>query len=181
MAEQQRCELSPGPPTRTSAMLFPSGSKEWTATTYDNGTKRFEVFEPPDSLSLFQGFPHNSVCRTSFAFGRNNYAQLGVGDYVDRRVPTPLATVYARISKLRCDVSHASRDSLIDTSGGAQSCILQWQGPNSLYSWGRDDHGQLGQVAEQLRASRRVDDSCGRGHTTTIHFRMRCSRFQSLH
>jgi len=103
----------------------PPASQEWSAVTYDNGTKRI----PSQHCVPDQFCKYGMV---TYAFGRNNYAQLGVGDYVDRKEPTPLSTVYARISKLRC---------------GAQSCILQWEGPNTLYSWGRDDHGQLGQGA----------------------------------
>ena len=71
----------------------------------------------------------------TYGFGRNQYGQLGLGDTVDRDTPTPLATAYAKIVKLDCS---------------AQSSFLLWAGLNTLYSWGRADHGQLGQVPSEL-------------------------------
>lgn len=38
----------------------------------------------------------------TYGFGRNHLSQLGIGDFKDRLLPTPLATAYAKVDHLRC-------------------------------------------------------------------------------
>lgn len=94
--------------------------------SYDNGQGRSP--NTCDKTSINSFCPYGMV---TYGFGRNQYGQLGLGDTVDRNIPTALATAYAKIEKLECS---------------AESSYLVWAGLNSLYSWGRSDRGQLGKV-----------------------------------
>jgi len=122
MAGAQRFKV-PGsvcgrPPLTFECDALPVGVEE---TEPDNGTQR-----SPSTCTPGQYCQYGMV---TYAFGRNQYAQLGVGDFRDRNIPTPLATAYAKVDKLAV---------------GAQFNILRWEGVNTLYAWGRDDYGQLG-------------------------------------
>jgi len=52
----------------------------------------------PEKCTPGEFCPYGDV---TYGFGRNHLAQLGVGDYRDRVLPTPLATAYAKIDLLR--------------------------------------------------------------------------------
>jgi alpha-tubulin suppressor-like RCC1 family protein len=66
----------------------------------------------------------------TYGFGRNQHAQLGVGDFKDRNKPTPIPTAYAKVAMVR---------------SGDNSNLLLWEVKDEIYSWGRDNFGQLGQ------------------------------------
>lgn len=88
---------------------------------YDNGTGR-----TPSNCVRGEFCPYGDVV---YSFGRNQYAQLGLGDYGDRHLPSPMATIYAKI------------DRVVST---AHSNLLRWERMNMMYGWGRNDKGQLG-------------------------------------
>ena len=100
----------------------PPASQEWEDVYPDIGRGR-----APSACTPGQFCPYG---HTTYAFGRNQYAQLGLGDRKTRNLPTLVPTAYAKINQL---------------ASGDHSNILRWEGKNSLYSWGRDDFGQLGQ------------------------------------
>jgi len=60
----------------------------------DNGQGR-----TPATCSPGAYCPYGMV---TYGFGRNHLAQLGIGDFTNRLIPTPLATAYAKIDQLRC-------------------------------------------------------------------------------
>ena len=101
----------------------PPASQEWEDYFLDNGKGR-----TPSTCIGKSGFcPYGDV---TYGFGRNQFAQLGTGDRKDRTVPTTIPTAYAKVGDLR---------------SGDHSNILLWEGKDQLYSWGRDEWGQLGQ------------------------------------
>jgi len=97
-------------------------SQEWEEVELDNGKGR-----SPNLCLKGEFCPYGHV---TYAFGRNNYGQLGVGDRQTRNIPTPIPTAYLKVNAL---------------ASGDQSNILTSEGRKELYAWGRDDHGQLGQ------------------------------------
>ncbi len=99
--------------------------------TYDNGQGRSP--KTCDRTSANSFCPYGMV---TYGYGRNQYGQLGLGNKVDRLTPTPLATAYAKVRMLE---------------SSAHSSYLVWAGINTMYSWGRSDQGQLGQVRLQKR------------------------------
>jgi len=110
----------PGPP--------PPASQEWEDTDImKRGGTHSGIGRTPSTCTAGEFCPYGHV---TYAFGRNHYAQLGVGDYDDKRIPTPIPTAYSKISRL---------------ASGDHSNILRLEGQGEIYSWGRDDHGQLGQ------------------------------------
>jgi len=77
------------------------------------------------------GIRNDSGQYTVWCWGRNYSGQLGVGDYVDRNVPTQVGTV----SNCQEEV----------TAGAFQSCALQGSAGNGLlWCWGSNVYGQLG-------------------------------------
>ena len=114
----------------------------------DNGQGRTPATCTPGAYC-----PYGEV---TYGFGRNNLAQLGIGDFTNRLIPTPLATAYAKVDQLRCasQLPHTLHRLSVPWRGpdvhslarrcGAAFNVLRWEGENNLYSWGDDRHGQLG-------------------------------------
>lgn len=80
--------------------------------------------------SIAVGMSHTLAVSSGslFAWGLNDTGQLGLGDTLDRHVPTPLAS----------DISFVSV-----SAGDAYSCALDEVG--AVYCFGANDRGQLGQ------------------------------------
>jgi alpha-tubulin suppressor-like RCC1 family protein len=81
--------------------------------------------------SVRLGFQHSCALATDgrvFCFGANNRGQLGTGDFVQRRFPTPVPGAL-RFSDLAVNEDHTCA---LETSGG-------------IYCWGENDESQLGQ------------------------------------
>ena len=100
----------------------PPASQEWEDQFPDNGQGR-----SPATCVKSKFCPYGAV---TYSFGRNQHAQLGLGDRRSRNIPVPIPTAYAKINQV---------------VSGYHSNILRLEGQNELYSWGRDEFGQLGQ------------------------------------
>ncbi|BDR53795.1 hypothetical protein KIM372_17020 [Bombiscardovia nodaiensis] len=69
---------------------------------------------------------------TAYAWGANDYYQVGVNDTIDRLIPTPVATSTIPTGTRFTQVSAGYRYTLVlDTTG-------------KIYGWGSNDNGQLG-------------------------------------
>ena len=68
-----------------------------------------------------------------FAWGQNDYGQLGVGDTENRRLPSSLSDP----DKLLKDKT------IVEISLGAHHTLVR-TADNMLFAWGRNDYGQLG-------------------------------------
>lgn len=88
---------------------------------HDNGTGR-----TPSRCNPGEYCPYGDVV---YSFGRNQYAQLGLGDYGTRLSPAPMATIYAKVDRLTTT---------------AHGNLLRWERMDKLFAWGRNDRGQLG-------------------------------------
>mmetsp|Transcript_34851 Transcript_34851/g.39501 ORF Transcript_34851/g.39501 Transcript_34851/m.39501 type:complete len:534 (+) Transcript_34851:58-1659(+) len=102
---------------------------------------QLEELKPNKVENIFAGGHHSFYIKEDkvFAWGRNNYGQLGLG-YRDEAVYLP-----TEIEVLR-DVG------VIDIAGG-ESHSLAVTKDFKVYSWGKNDEGQLGTNEEELEAS----------------------------
>jgi hypothetical protein len=105
---------------------------------------------------------------TLWAWGNNTYGQLGMGDAVNRSVPTRVGAG-SNWKKVACGAYHtvaiAFDGAITATTGGA------------LWAWGRNDFGQLGLGDTVSRSVPTMLDSsyglwwavaCGANHTLAI-------------
>jgi len=110
----------------TSAMAGRAGTGGTT------GGAGGEQSEPVNAVisSIAVGMSHSVAVSSGrlFAWGLNDAGELGLGDTLERHVPTPLAS----------DISFVSV-----TAGGDYTCALDEVG--AVYCFGANDRGQLGQ------------------------------------
>ncbi|RHY31101.1 hypothetical protein DYB32_003751, partial [Aphanomyces invadans] len=98
-----------------------------------------------------------------FAWGKNDYGQLGLGHHLQAQVSTSVQNVPA------CDIAITN----IATRG---SHVLAISEDGAVFSWGRGDEGQLGHNSrETLHLPKRitklhhiVDVACGRAHSVAL-------------
>ncbi len=85
--------------------------------------------EPACADVISAGYDHSLALKngTVYAWGKNDYGQLGDGGRSSSRVPVQVANLHNVIA-----ISAGSGHSLALTEGGI------------VYAWGRNDHGQLG-------------------------------------
>ncbi|CAE7869567.1 Herc4, partial [Symbiodinium sp. KB8] len=117
-------------------------------------------------LNLSAGESHCiALCRSGkvLAFGENKHGQLGVGDFVSTATPKPVPSLSSRpVVQVSCGAAH----SLARTATGL------------LWSWGCNEHGQLGlgdlkprfrpEQVKAMRVSRCVDVAAGNRHSLSI-------------
>lgn len=117
-------------------------------------------------LALNAGDSHCAgLCRSGrvVVFGENRHGQLGLGDFVSTATPKPVPALHCRpVVRLCCGASHT----LAQTATGC------------LWSWGCNEHGQLGlgdlrprfrpEQVKAMRVSRCVDAAAGSRHTLAL-------------
>ncbi|KAF0696772.1 Aste57867_12493 [Aphanomyces stellatus] len=105
-----------------------------------------------------------STTGSVFAWGKNDYGQLGVGHHLETQLEPRLVDALSDIGITR-----------IATRG---SHVLAVSEDGAVYSWGRGDEGQLGHdTRESLHFPKRIPDlhqivavACGRAHSVALSY-----------
>jgi regulator of chromosome condensation len=83
---------------------------------------------------------------TVYSWGLNNYAQLGLGDTVDRMVPTALAPLDSNSGRAAAGGAMdavGTVDAIVEVAGGEHHSLAR-TGRGRVFAFGRNDSGQLG-------------------------------------
>ena len=99
-------------------------------------TSRISLATEDKIIQVSLGYSHSAALTSNgrlFTWGRNDYGQLGDGTTVSKSTPTEITNRF----------SLATEDKIIQVSlGGSHSAALTSEG--RLFTWGRNDNGQLG-------------------------------------
>ncbi|KAH3743476.1 ADPribosylation factor subfamily protein [Pelomyxa schiedti] len=127
----------------------------------------------PESVTFFQGSTvtqiacgdsHSLVvneCGMLFSFGENSKGQLGLGDNANRNIPCLVAIDGIAQIAAGCTASHS----------------IAVTKKNSVYSWGSNEHGQLG-LGDTLNRSTPTEIATLKGKNDIVH--VACCSFGSF-
>jgi len=124
-----RTKPKPKPkPNPTKPPFFPPARVARLSPSLGDGS----VFSPPRFSRVSCGDAHvvaTTSCGRAYAFGRNAFGELGLGDFTDRHAPERIeALALVHVAHASCGEAHV----VAMSAGGA------------AYAWGRNDRGQLG-------------------------------------